>query len=106
MWNSNRTSQECSAFDSSPWNVHFRFLILGASGAIFFAQLTRIMVKYSQGASFNTFAAYITAILIMAISFLSELVTVYGCIGYSVDIFGIISPAVQWAEWQITVPAM
>jgi hypothetical protein len=80
--------------------------LAGASGGAIMLQLTRILVKTLQNTSQSTFATYFTALTIMLISFTSELVTLFGCIDFTVDVFGIKAPSVQWAEWQVTVPLM
>ena len=97
-------SKTCS--ELGEWYTPFKNIVLGASGGAFLAQIARIVVKYHQDASYNTFAAYFTALLVMAIMLATECVPLFQCVEFSKDLLGVESPTSQWAEWQITVPMM
>jgi len=82
-------------------------MVVGASASAVMFQCTNIAVEYAYRKTINSVSAYIVALLIMSISFSSEIINLLKLFDNSCpDAFGVWSPRVQWCEWQVTVPIM
>lgn len=99
--------KKCEELFLSESERGLKYMIIGASGSSCVVQLARIITSSSKANLHNTMSAYIVAFAIMIISFSSELIMTSGHFStVCEDSFGVRSPIIQIAEWQITVPLM
>ena len=85
--------------------TNFRYLLVGASGASWLCLIVKIASKFLRSMSNTTLIVNFVAATIMSVNFFSECIMLYDC-STNTDVFGIVSPKTQFAEWTITVPLM
>lgn len=97
----------CTSLVLSDSEIALKYMIIGASASSCLVQVFHCGVAFFKPTLKNTFSAYMTAFMIMLISFTSEVIMMTGNFdSVCEDPFGVKSPIIQISEWQITVPLM
>jgi class 3 adenylate cyclase len=99
----------CVAAVVSPqWIQIARWVICGCSGSALLSQIVRtVLAVIKNPHAINTISAYIAAMVVMLINFSGEVLHISGLFsGVCEDSFGVRSPLIEMAEWQVTVPLM
>ena len=90
------------------WYVTYRLFILGASFAVFCTTIVRIILSLcKRGQSHLVISAYLSGLLVMTLSFSTELIHYLGIFTtVCEDVFSVRSPVIEISEWIVTVPLM
>ena len=97
-----RTCANISARD-----LNIRYLLTGASGSSWIFLLTKNAGKllYQKNMSVITHRVNVVVGALISVHLVSEIYLLFDC-STNIDVFGIVSPKSQWAEWASTVPLM
>jgi hypothetical protein len=95
----------CPSINVRDQNI--RYILVGASGATWINLLIKIVwnIFKQKNISLTTNKVNFVVGALMSIHFVSEILLLVEC-STNIDMFGIVSPKFQYAEWASTVPIM
>ena len=101
----------CSARNNFKQFVFLRHSLFGASLSCAILSFVKVFTIFIEGRSASTIFTstiftYFTGTLVTIVNFIGEYYMLYPCSPFSRDYYGIESPAIQYAEWQVTIPLM